>query len=874
MIFSKSFRTKLFQACLILGIFGFAPAVAFPQDHQFIHPGIQWTLDDFDRLAERTGVSPWSDGWNRMRNTNEASSDYDMQGPFALVENKGANQRQHTADAQAALYNAVQFAVTGNEAHARVATDIVDAWATTHVDWGGPSVHLHAAWRGGMMVRAAEILRYTYEDWTEENTRHCEDYFTGVLLPVLRPNNPLRAANQGANNLWGMVQVAIFTNDQELFEECLDAYLNDPCAGISNSLPNGQCGDTGRDQGHAAAMIGNLSATAQIFFTQGIDVYGVLDNRLLKMSEYWCKYNLGEDVEFTDHGTCYGYYTSIGADGRRSNYGDFASFYENVRSNYGVRMGINLPFTLQYIANIDPQIDTFFNHKDGSFSDPSVPSREPFTPFTLQDVTSLSSTDIGSPRSEGESNFSDGKWTLDGSGRGFDAGSNTGYHFAYTQLSGDGEMIAKVGSLDNTNTDANAALVLRTSLTDNRSDAANIYARPTEGSQFSSRGIDAGDGDGDQTFPLSNLQDGDVWLRLERRGNRVVGYVGPDGVTWAPMQHVIFDDLPDAVFIGLASTNRDNGSTLASAVFSNVQISTQPELVVEDSYADENDPPTVSTNDLAQTALLNSSALNADNHARLIDGSLDGTVRLDSDSVLTINLDTNSQPQGYDISEINSVFGWNTQEDGRSNQGYSIRFDLVDGSSRSVAAEHWAPNDPAFFWTTVNFTEASGGMIATGVKSVTFSIANRARAGTFVVAREFDVIGSPSGQSGVVLGDFDSDGVVSLTDLNQYIGNIGAVATGILEPLDLNNDGTVGEDDFAQHYGTLVETSNGQKGTFSGDVDLDGTVSVVGDAFVMVANLNNAVSSWSQGDVSGDGLVSVVDDAFKLVANLGNSNDE
>ena len=102
---------------------------------------------------------------------------------------------------------------------------------------------------------------------------------------------------------------------------------------------------------------------------------------------------------------------------------------------------------------------------------------------------------------------------------------------------------------------------------------------------------------------------------------------------------------------------------------------------------------------------------------------------MDSDSVLTINLDTVSQPQGYDISEINSVFGWNTQEDGRSNQGYAVRFDLVDGSSRSVAAEHWAPNDPAFFWTTVNFTEASGGMIATGVKSVTFSISNRARAG-------------------------------------------------------------------------------------------------------------------------------------------------
>ena len=55
-------------------------------------------------------------------------------------------------------------------------------------------------------------------------------------------------------------------------------------------------------------------------------------------------------------------------------------------------------------------------------------------------------------------------------GRGLDEGSNTGYHFAYTQLSGDGEMIAKVESLDNTDRDAGAALVLRTSLTNNGSD--------------------------------------------------------------------------------------------------------------------------------------------------------------------------------------------------------------------------------------------------------------------------------------------------------------------------------------------------------------------------------------------------------------------
>ena len=721
-----------------------------------------------------------------MVNTDQGSLNYEMRLPIEFdengeeipldVANKGANQREHTSDAQAALYHAILYRMTDDQRHARLATDIVDAWALHHKTWSGTAVHLHAAWRGGMMVRAAEILRYTYPEWTTANTQHCEDYFTNILLPVLRPHAPLRAANQGANNLWGMVQVAIFTDDQDLFQECLDAYLNDPCAGISNTLPNGQCGDSGRDAGHAAAMIGNLGATAQILYTQGVDVYGVLDNRLLKVMEYWCQYNSGQEVEFIDHGTCYGYYTSIGADGRRDNYPDFASVYENVRSAYVVRAGLEAPHTLAYINRVydapggaGAQIDSFFNRKDASFPASAIPSREPFTPFTLTDVTSLSGTDIGRPSVLGNNNFSNGIWTVNGSGSGFDRNANTSFRYAYTQLSGDGEMIAKVDFLENSHANAGAALVLRTSLTDNESDAANVYARPTEGSQFSSRGIDAGDGNGAQTFPLSNLQDGDVWLRLERRGNSVVGYVGPDGVTWTPMQHVIFDDLPDAVFIGLASTNYNNGTNRAGAIFSNVQISSQPELVVQDSYADENAPPTVSSNDLAQspTAFLSSSAVNADDHERLIDGNVDGTVRMDSDSVLTINLNTNSQPQGYDISEINSVFGWNTQADGRSNQGYGIRFDLVDGSSRTVAAEHWAPNDPAFFWTTVNFTEASGGMIATGVKSVTFSIANRARARRFVVAREFDIIGTPTGQP-FLLGDANRDGSVNNQDIMAF----------------------------------------------------------------------------------------------------------
>ena len=259
-----------------------------------------------------------------------------------------------------------------------------------------------------------------------------------------------------------------------------------------------------------------------------------------------------------------------------------------------------------------------------------------------------------------------GQWN--GSGRGFnESNNNTSYHFAYTELTGDGEMIAKVDSLENTNVDAGAAIVLRTSLDDQSGDAATVLARPTSGSQFTSRGFDAGDGNGSQTFDLSKLP-GPVWLRLERRGNSVIGYVGPDGITWAPMQHIVFDDLPDTVFIGLASTSHTTSTNRATAEFSNVQISAQPDLNVVTSGS--NTPPTVSSSDLAETAYLSSSATStnevATEHAQLFNGVIgntdgntgnDGEVRINQNDTITINFDTISQPEGYDITQINTYFG-------------------------------------------------------------------------------------------------------------------------------------------------------------------------------------------------------------------------
>ena len=111
-----------------------------------------------------------------------------------------------------------------------------------------------------------------------------------------------------------------------------------------------------------------------------------------------------------------------------------------------------------------------------------------------------------------------------------------------------------------------------------------------------------------------------------------------------------------------------------------------------------------------------------------------------------------------------------------------------------------------------------------------------------------------------------------MLDLDHYSGVIGETALGDLTKLDLDQDGFVGENDAMVHYESLVETSNGGNGTFAGDLNLDGVVDVLGDAFGFVANISQPAVSWSQGDFNFDQVVDVLGDGFLLIGNLGSSN--
>jgi hypothetical protein len=77
--------------------------------------------------------------------------------------------------------------------------------------------------------------------------------------------------------------------------------------------------------------------------------------------------------------------------------------------------------------------------------------------------------------------------------------------------------------------------------------------------------------------------------------------------------------------------------------------------------------------------------------------------------------------------------------------------------------------------------------------------------------------------------------------------------------LDGDGDGNEGGDLVGQQYVAIP-----------GDANLDGTVNVLGDGFVLVGNLGTTgATTWAQGDFNADGTINVLGDGFPLVGNLG-----
>lgn len=337
---------------------------------EFIHPGLLHSQSSLNRIRSFISqkAQPAYGSFKTMCGLPEGKADYRMKGPFETISRGGKygyTKDPCERDFNAAYYNAILWIITSNEAHANKSMEIIRTYANTLKAIDKPDDPLCAGLQGAILVNAAEIMRYTYTDkkysngWTTEDTGKTESMFRNVFQPVLTTfynTKPYTNGNWGIAVTKAQMAFGIFMNDRKLYNDAVEFFLKGHDNG---TLPNyiaesGQIQESGRDQQHAMLGIGCLAEICEMAWTQGKDLYGMLDNRLMKGYEYLSKSNLGYEVPFFTWKDITGKYcnwTNLGEEGM----GRFRALFEIAYNHYTIRKGLKMPFTKIVLDIIRPE---------------------------------------------------------------------------------------------------------------------------------------------------------------------------------------------------------------------------------------------------------------------------------------------------------------------------------------------------------------------------------------------------------------------------------------------------------------------------------------------------------------------------------------
>jgi hypothetical protein len=151
-----------------------------------------------------------------------------------------------------------------------------------------------------------------------------------------------------------------------------------------------------------------------------------------------------------------------------------------------------------------------------------------------------------------------GKMSLTGSGADI-WGTSDQFTFAYKTLNGDGSIIAKVVSNGTgTQTWAKGGVMIRDSLTGNSAHAMQVMTGSAgNGGAFQNRataGLDQNANDATSNVTAASVIAPPYWVKIDRFGNTLTGYISTDGVSWvAPNSADV--EMTDPVYIGLCVTS-------------------------------------------------------------------------------------------------------------------------------------------------------------------------------------------------------------------------------------------------------------------------------------------------------------------------------
>lgn len=172
--------------------------------------------------------------------------------------------------------------------------------------------------------------------------------------------------------------------------------------------------------------------------------------------------------------------------------------------------------------------------------------------------------DVGAVGPAGSAAASNGIFTVKGSGA--DVWNTAdAFHYVWQRISGDGEIVARVASVEYVHAWVKAGVMIRETLAAG-SPHAFMLVSPGKGLAFQRR-LAAG---GLSTHTTGGAGAAPAWVKLERRGSVISAYRSSDGVAWTFVGSDSFTMGAD-VYVGLAVSSHDN-SRPATATFEGVSV--------------------------------------------------------------------------------------------------------------------------------------------------------------------------------------------------------------------------------------------------------------------------------------------------------------
>lgn len=200
---------------------------------------------------------------------------------------EGKGHDEFTGDAMQMYALTLCFIATNDNRYAHLAIKIQEEWQQKCKEFKGSNAPLEISWGATCIVRACELLKYTFNGWTKDFEQRLNKFIDAIFIPNLR--NRYSEIKKWNNN-WiltiqeALLQIALFRDDRPEFNRLLNEFKDT----ISRCVPcnEGMCTETKRDLIHSQFQIGSMIQIAEMAWHQGEDVYGVNNECIKKCMEY------------------------------------------------------------------------------------------------------------------------------------------------------------------------------------------------------------------------------------------------------------------------------------------------------------------------------------------------------------------------------------------------------------------------------------------------------------------------------------------------------------------------------------------------------------------------------------------------------------